>query len=165
MNNHERNESHVNLLRVDLEEVKQKSQSFFKMIEKENTVLIPIYRGGLSVAMFLNGWTEIPIGAIYQPSHKRIIPITERPPHGVNIVIVEDVIDTGETIRTEYDTIYTELSKFYDINSIVIYTATMKKTGAHVMNSLHEKVLCNFDIFCPLPIIEDDVWIEFPWEQ
>lgn len=125
----------------------------FRNSIKQYTQIIPVARGGFVPATILSHMLELPIkDAIFAQSYTGktqgqlnvVIPLLKD--SGVGAIFVDDIIDTGNTIRAIRDTLPS--AKF---------VAPVGKIPG--VESVADHLLC-----LPPILAEQGVWLNFPWE-
>ena len=131
-------------------------------LESHELSLIPVARGGFIPALLLSNLLGVKIEyVVHVWSYQRVrskrmttvvgdagLPeLSERIVKGA--IFVDDIIDTGETARF--------LKERYP--DAVFVAPFGKLTGVHVVKEELDALLCTIPV-----VVDDNIWIEFPWE-
>lgn len=123
-----------------------------EFIEKDNTLVVGIARGGLFMANVLSHQLNVPVVVVNYSSpngkgeykkHNNKLPKLKQQ----NLIIVDDICDSGYTL-SEVRQAYHD--KLHEVVTAVFYT---KENSIYVPDLTKWTISADFD------------WIEFPWED
>jgi len=126
----------------------------------EEDYLLPFWRGGIHLALSLNGILGCPILNVYNP-HKKEFNLDpknhESPVWTEKVIIVEDIVDTGETVVQAID-YFQQLKNMFTFPQFEVACIVAKPRGIRRCRDIGIDVMR----MCTIP---DNTWAVFPWEK
>ena len=160
---HQPNESHTKRLRIEpsSEDVNKFIRSLFVTFPHlKHAQAVPILRGGSYLTSYVSHAVSEPIQAVC--GHFGLATLNARAFHCEDVIFIEDIIDTGKTISK----VVSELGEVYSqIIEVHVIALASKKKGEKAIEELNKHLSFTIDLHSMYPGIDDNVWVEFPWED
>jgi len=163
MRDHEPNETHTKRIKISPSHKKVNrfiQNIFYRASYLKVAQILPVLRGGSFLTSYVSHASCEPIKAI--SCNNALITFSDTAFQCEDVIIVEDIVDTGKTISHLATEIDVEYPGVIEIHVIALAS---KKKGESLIHALDDSLEVNVTLHSMNPGIDDTTWIDFPWEE